>query len=307
MADDPVFLITGASTGIGAATARHAAEAGYRARARRALARTSSTRSPPSSAATSARIAVRCDVTEWDDQRGAGRSRRSSATAGSTSCSPTPASAAPRGFAEGDARALEGDGPDQRLRRRANDPRDDRRAQASRRATCCSPARSPAAARCRARSTRATKWAVTAWARPLRQELNDTGVRVTLIEPGMVDTPFFDNAAETTRCEADDIARAVHVRGLAAAARRRQRDPDPADGSARRQREVARTARAPALERRTPEGRAHRTRACRTGCASALALGSAKPWRRPQAARRTRYSAAGSTRDRRDPGGPRVN
>ena len=26
-----------------------------------------------------------------------------------------------------------------------------------------------------------------------RQELNGTGVRVTLIEPGMVDTPFFDN------------------------------------------------------------------------------------------------------------------
>ena len=30
----------------------------------------------------------------------------------------------------------------------------------------------------------------------LRQELNDTGVRVTLIEPGMVDTPFFDNPGE---------------------------------------------------------------------------------------------------------------
>ena len=30
MADDPVFLITGASSGIGAATARQAAAAGYR-------------------------------------------------------------------------------------------------------------------------------------------------------------------------------------------------------------------------------------------------------------------------------------
>src|SRR5688572_1335160 len=30
MASDPVFLITGASTGIGAETARHAVDAGYR-------------------------------------------------------------------------------------------------------------------------------------------------------------------------------------------------------------------------------------------------------------------------------------
>ena len=53
-----------------------------------------------------------------------------------------------------------------------------------------------------------TKHAVTAMAESLRQELNDTGVRVTSIEPGMVDTPFFDNRP-TNALEADDIARAV--------------------------------------------------------------------------------------------------
>ena len=37
-----------------------------------------------------------------------------------------------------------------------------------------------------------TKHAVTAMGEALRQELDGTGVRVTLIEPGMVDTPFFD-------------------------------------------------------------------------------------------------------------------
>jgi NADP-dependent 3-hydroxy acid dehydrogenase YdfG len=42
----------------------------------------------------------------------------------------------------------------------------------------------------------------------LRQEVNRTGMRVTLIEPGMVDTPFFSKSGEG-RLEADDIARAV--------------------------------------------------------------------------------------------------
>jgi len=53
-----------------------------------------------------------------------------------------------------------------------------------------------------------TKWAVTAMGEAARQELHGTGVRVTLIEPGMVDTPFFDNPGEG-RLQADDIARAV--------------------------------------------------------------------------------------------------
>ena len=41
-----------------------------------------------------------------------------------------------------------------------------------------------------------------------RLELNGTGVRVTLIEPGMVDTPFFDQPPAGA-LEPDDIARAV--------------------------------------------------------------------------------------------------
>jgi NADP-dependent 3-hydroxy acid dehydrogenase YdfG len=41
-----------------------------------------------------------------------------------------------------------------------------------------------------------------------RQELDGTGIRVTLIEPGSVDTPFFDDPPAGA-LEADDIARAV--------------------------------------------------------------------------------------------------
>jgi NADP-dependent 3-hydroxy acid dehydrogenase YdfG len=53
-----------------------------------------------------------------------------------------------------------------------------------------------------------TKWAVTAMGEAARLELNGTGVRVTLIEPGMVDTPFFDDRP-TGALAADDIAGAV--------------------------------------------------------------------------------------------------
>ena len=53
-----------------------------------------------------------------------------------------------------------------------------------------------------------TKWAVTAMAEAVRMDLNGTGIRTTLISPGGVETPFFDNPAEG-RLEPDDIARAV--------------------------------------------------------------------------------------------------
>ena len=57
----------------------------------------------------------------------------------------------------------------------------------------------------------ATKWAVSGMGESLRQELRQdegSAVRVTLVEPGMVDTPFFDNRP-TGALEPDDIARIV--------------------------------------------------------------------------------------------------
>jgi NADP-dependent 3-hydroxy acid dehydrogenase YdfG len=54
----------------------------------------------------------------------------------------------------------------------------------------------------------ATKHAVTAMGEALRQEVADTDIKVTLIEPGMVDTPFFENRVSNA-LEADDVARAV--------------------------------------------------------------------------------------------------
>jgi len=54
----------------------------------------------------------------------------------------------------------------------------------------------------------ATKWAVTGYGYNLREELAGTGARVTLIEPGMVDTPFFDEP-KPHALRAEDVARAV--------------------------------------------------------------------------------------------------
>lgn len=54
----------------------------------------------------------------------------------------------------------------------------------------------------------ATKWAMSGYGANLREEMRDKRVKVTLIEPGMVDTPFFDEP-KPGALVADDIARAV--------------------------------------------------------------------------------------------------
>ncbi|MEM6667190.1 MAG: SDR family oxidoreductase [Pseudomonadota bacterium] len=54
----------------------------------------------------------------------------------------------------------------------------------------------------------ATKWYVTGYGQNLREEMAVHGVRVTLIEPGMVDTPFFDTP-KPDALKDTDIANAV--------------------------------------------------------------------------------------------------
>ena len=55
----------------------------------------------------------------------------------------------------------------------------------------------------------ASKHAVTAMGEAARLDYNDSGVRVTLIEPGLVYTPIFDEPPRIEPLQADDVARAV--------------------------------------------------------------------------------------------------
>ena len=54
-----------------------------------------------------------------------------------------------------------------------------------------------------------SKWAVTAMAEALRKDLHGTGVRVTLIAPGIVDTAFYDDPPGGEPLLPDDVARTV--------------------------------------------------------------------------------------------------
>jgi NADP-dependent 3-hydroxy acid dehydrogenase YdfG len=205
MAHDPVLLITGASTGIGAATARHAAQAGYRlvlgARSADKLEALAQELGGPDRA-----IAVPTDVTEWDDNEAIvaaaidtfGRLDAVFANAGF---------GAKRGWLEEtpehwrDMVLTNVLGPAYTIRAAIPALKDTKGhvlitgSVAGRRVLPGS-------------LYSATKWAVTAMGEAVRADLDATGIRTTVIEPGMVDTPFFDNPGEG-RLEPDDVARAV--------------------------------------------------------------------------------------------------
>ena len=53
----------------------------------------------------------------------------------------------------------------------------------------------------------ATKWFIRGCAKNLANELTPKGIRVTSIDPGMVDTPFFDEP-KPDALKKEDIARA---------------------------------------------------------------------------------------------------
>jgi NADP-dependent 3-hydroxy acid dehydrogenase YdfG len=206
MADDKVFLITGASTGIGAATARHACEAGFRvvlgARSEDKLRDLAAELGGDERA-----LAVRCDVTEWDDQQAF--VRRALDAYGRVDVA-----FANAGF--GGARGFKAGTPEEWkamvLTNVYGAALTIRAAYDALVATKGHLLLTSSVAGRRALPGSlysATKHAVTAMGEAARLDFNDTGVRVTLIEPGMVDTPFFDNPPQIEALQADDIARAI--------------------------------------------------------------------------------------------------
>jgi NADP-dependent 3-hydroxy acid dehydrogenase YdfG len=210
MADERVMLITGASSGIGAQTARHAAEAGWRlvlaARREDLLAELAQEIGGDQRA-----VAARCDVTEWPEVE-ALTARALDAFGRIDAVFANAGFGAKRGFLEetpeswramvltnvlGVAHTIRSTLP--HLLERGDGHYLITSSVAGRRAIPGS-------------LYSATKWAVTAMGEALRLELRETHgndrIRVTVVEPGMVDTPFFDERPQNALAD-DDIARAV--------------------------------------------------------------------------------------------------
>jgi NADP-dependent 3-hydroxy acid dehydrogenase YdfG len=202
----PVLAITGASTGIGAATARQAVEAGWQvvlaARSEDKLRDLAEELGGEAFA-----LAERCDVTDWNDQQ-AFVSAAIEAYGQLDAIFANAGFGAKRGFLEESVEhwksMIDTNIYGCALTIRAALPHFRERGEGHFLLT------SSVAGRLNLPGSlySATKHAVTAMGHSLRAEVADSGIRVTLIEPGAVDTPFFDNTPETA-LKADDIARAV--------------------------------------------------------------------------------------------------
>ena len=194
-----VWLITGASSGIGEATARRAAEAGYTP-----VLAARSTERLEALARELGGLALTCDVTSWEDQENMVRAtleRYGSLDVvfanagvrtehGFTKSAPEDWRAMILTNVYGAALTLRASLPaliESRGHLLLTGSVAGRRALAGSLYSC-------------------TKWAVTAMGEAARLELHGTGVRVTLIEPGLTNTPLFDDKPPL---EADDVARAV--------------------------------------------------------------------------------------------------
>jgi NADP-dependent 3-hydroxy acid dehydrogenase YdfG len=199
-------VITGASTGIGAATARRAVEFGQRvvlaARSEDKLQALAQELGGDDKA-----IAVRCDVTSWDDQQAVvqttldrfGRMDSYFANAGF---------GAKRGFLEESVEhwremvLTNVYGAALSIRSSLGHFKKNNAGHLILTSSIAGRRVLPGSL------YSATKHAVTAMGEALRQEIAETDIKMTLIEPGAVDTPFFDNRPSGA-LEADDIARAV--------------------------------------------------------------------------------------------------
>jgi NADP-dependent 3-hydroxy acid dehydrogenase YdfG len=198
---DRVFLIAGASSGIGAATARLAAEAGYQlVLGARSLDKLTALTDELGG------IAVECDVTDYASVEA--MVERARAQYGRIDVAFANAGVGhPRGFESGDVEHAKQTvlinvfGIYATIRATA----------AALRATKGHLVITSSIAGRRALAGSlysATKFAVTGMAEAARPDFNGTGVRTTLISPGMVETPGFSHDLDDT-LTADDIARAV--------------------------------------------------------------------------------------------------
>lgn len=208
--DQPVLLITGASSGIGAATARAAASSHRLVLAARRLDELEALAKELGGEERA--IAVRCDVTEWDQVQVLaataleryGRIDAVFANAGF---------GATRGFLEESVEHWRSmvltNVYGAALTIRATLPHLLERGNGHFLITSSTAGRTALPGSLYS----ATKWAATAIGESLRGELRqmhgNTAIKVTLIEPGMTDTPFFDNSPGDSALRDTDIAKAV--------------------------------------------------------------------------------------------------